>query len=95
MTNLIVILVSIVFTVTVFSVKDSKKKKWPVLTVASTLIVELLLCLYHGESKIIHQITGIEYVLMLIILWILCVAPHVDNTNEESEKDSDSNTNTD
>jgi heme A synthase len=92
MTKLIIILVFLVAAVTVFSIKSSKQKKWPIITVTLLLIVELILCLYRSESQFIHQITGMEYTLTLFILWILAIAPHVDDTIEKSEKDNDTTT---
>ena len=82
------ILLAIVIVGTIWVAVKGKAKKWPTITIASLLVADLILYIYKDNSNFIHQITDPQFVLMLLILWILSIAPHVDSINEESKKSS-------
>lgn len=87
---LIVLLVAIII-ITIFSVIGSDKKKWPAITVTSLLLVELVLCmlLHNGiDCDFIQKTTGIDIVLILLVLWIFSLTPHVE-TNDSKKTEND------
>lgn len=88
MVNLIIAVLAITIAITIWAITGSNAKKWPVITITLLLTVELILCIYRDNSNFIRQITGLEFVLILLILWILAIAPHVDETNEPPKKPS-------
>lgn len=81
-------LLVVIITITIFSVVDSNREKWPAITTTSLLAVELVLCmlLHSGvDYNFIQKTTSIDIVFVLLTLWILSLAPHVE------ENDADQN----